>query len=60
MDIVFMTLKKEQDERDSFYQQLYNVVEKLKECRPQNWRKPETVVQGSGKKICTISELEVY
>ena len=46
----FYDPKREQDERDSFYQQLYNVVEKLKECRPQNWRKPETVVQGVAKK----------
>ncbi|HWQ65521.1 MAG TPA: IS1634 family transposase [Methanospirillum sp.] len=46
----FYDPKREQDERDSFYQQLFDVIEKLKGFRPQNWRKPETVVQGVTKK----------
>jgi len=41
--------KREQDERDSFYVQLFDAVERLKNSRPQNWRKPETVVHEIAK-----------
>ncbi|KAF5085467.1 IS1634 family transposase [Methanospirillum sp. J.3.6.1-F.2.7.3] len=37
--------KREQDERDSFYVQLFDAVERLKKARPQNWKRPEVVVK---------------
>ena len=41
--------KREQDERDSFFVQLYDALEKLQGYRPQNWRKPEMVVRDVAK-----------
>jgi transposase len=41
--------KREQDERDSFYVQLFDAAERLKRSRPQKWRKPETVVNEIAK-----------
>jgi transposase len=36
--------KREQDERDSFYVQLFDATDRLKKARPQSWKKPEVVV----------------
>ena len=41
--------KREQEERDSFYVQLFDAVERLKNYRPQKWRKPETIVHEAAK-----------
>jgi transposase len=41
--------KREQDERDSFYVQLFDATDRLKKARPQSWKKPEVVVNEIAK-----------
>jgi len=41
--------KREQDERDSFYVQLFDATDRLKKARPQSWKRPEVVVNEIAK-----------
>ena len=45
----FYDPQREQDERNSFYIQLHDVVEKLRNHQPKNWKRPEIVVHEIAK-----------
>lgn len=41
--------RREMEEKNLFYLHLHDVVEKLENCLPKNWRRPETVVHEIAK-----------